>query len=79
MGRCGTCYKVVPINTKTIAQLELVQYFLEFWNGNAMDRKGSVLSVDVFAPSHWTVECYLEALENSASRKHGAITILKVI
>jgi hypothetical protein len=41
-----------------------------------MDRKGSVLAVDVFAPSHWTVEFFLEALENSAW-KHGAITILK--
>jgi hypothetical protein len=28
-----------------------------------MDRKGSVLSVDVFAPSHWTAEFFLEALE----------------
>jgi hypothetical protein len=41
-----------------------------------MDRKGSVLSVDVFTPSHWTTEYFLVALENSAS-KHGAITILK--
>jgi hypothetical protein len=75
-----SCYKVVPNNVKTIiskaAQYELVQYFVEFWNGNEMDRKGSVLSVDVFAPSHWTVENFLEALENSAS-KHDAITILQ--
>jgi hypothetical protein len=70
-----SCYKVVPIKTKAMAQLEQVQYFVEFWNGNAMDRKGAVLSVDVFAPSHWTAEYFLEALENSA-RKHGAITIL---
>jgi hypothetical protein len=59
-------YKVVPSNTKTIisgaAQFELVQYFVEFWNGNVMDRKGSVLSVDVFTPSHWTIEYFLKAL-----------------
>jgi hypothetical protein len=28
---------------KAMAQLELVQYFVEFWNGNVMDRKGAVL------------------------------------
>ncbi len=75
-----SCYKAVPNNTKIIisgaVQFELVQYIVVFWDGKVMDRKGSVLSVNVFAPSNWTAEYFLEVVENSA-RKHGAITILK--
>ncbi len=81
MGRCSMMLQSSTNDTKIIisgaVQFEVVQYIVEFWDGKVMDRKGSVLSVGVFAPSHWTAAYFLEVIENSA-RKHDDITIFKL-
>ena len=47
--------------------LDLVCFLVEFWNGKD-DKSCSVISVEVFAPSHWKCTLLLEYLENSIGK-----------
>ena len=53
---------------------DLVCFLLEFWSGKD-DSSNSVISVEVFAPSHWETLLLLQLLEKSIGEKQTASII----
>ena len=55
--------------------LELLCFLVEFWDEKE-HKPGAVLSVEVYAPSHWSAQMLLNVVEMSIKKNKGRISVL---
>jgi hypothetical protein len=60
-----SCYKIPNSTVKKAAghtTLEVNQFFVEFWDTQITTSLGAVLSLTLYAPSHWDAKKFLYVL-----------------
>jgi hypothetical protein len=78
----ASCYKLLPRRkiikfTEDVRFLSELDWFVvEFWDGRNARNADAVLSIGVYAPSHWDADYFLTIMHEDA-KKHGAITVSK--
>ena len=76
----ASCYKLLPRRTmirftEDVTLLSELDWLVaEFWDGHDAGNAGTVLSIGVYAPSHWVADFFLTIMCEDA-KKHGTITV----